>query len=63
MFADLFVPNTERNPDVQMQPTPSSSSIPMQPLVRMYGSEHEMLVDVHIPASHSPWHMLTFVTV
>lgn len=44
MFADLFVPNTEGHPDVHMQSTPSSSSMPMQPLVRTYGSEYEMLV-------------------
>lgn len=44
MFADLFVPDTEGHPDVHMQSTPSSPSMPMQPLARTYGSEYEMLV-------------------
>ncbi|KAL5341553.1 hypothetical protein BJX70DRAFT_40428 [Aspergillus crustosus] len=43
MFADLLVPNSSGNAHVQMEPTPSPSSMSSQSLVRTYGSEHEIL--------------------
>ncbi|GIJ99886.1 hypothetical protein Aspvir_003899 [Aspergillus viridinutans] len=43
MFADLFNSNNGTNTQGQMGPTPSPSNIPSQPLVRTYGSEHDIL--------------------
>jgi hypothetical protein len=42
MFADLFPSDNGSNTQGQMGPTPSPSNIPSQPLVRTYGSEHDM---------------------
>ncbi|GFF41489.1 maltose fermentation regulatory protein MAL13 [Aspergillus udagawae] len=43
MFADLFPSDNGSNTQGQMGPTPSPSNIPSQPLVRTYGSEHDIL--------------------
>lgn len=43
LFAGLFAPNDGGNTQVQMEPTPSSSSTSSPSVVRTYGSEHEIL--------------------
>ncbi|KAL4785560.1 hypothetical protein BJX76DRAFT_177073 [Aspergillus varians] len=43
LFAGLFVPSDGGNTQVQMEPTPSSSSTSSPSVVRTYGSEHEIL--------------------
>ncbi|KAL4919722.1 hypothetical protein BDW62DRAFT_216648 [Aspergillus aurantiobrunneus] len=44
LFAGLFTPNDGGNTHVQMEPTPSSSSVSSTTsVVRTYGSEHEIL--------------------
>lgn len=42
MFADLFVPNDGPSSHVQMEPTPSPSSVSTPSLVRAYAHEHDM---------------------
>ncbi|KAL4936864.1 hypothetical protein BDV06DRAFT_227478 [Aspergillus oleicola] len=43
LFAGLFVPNDGGNNHVQMEPTPSLSSVSSSTVVRTYGSEQEIL--------------------
>lgn len=42
MLADLLVSNSGGSSHVQMQPTPSPSTMSMRTLVRTYGSEQEL---------------------
>ncbi|KAL2829970.1 hypothetical protein BDW59DRAFT_28955 [Aspergillus cavernicola] len=43
MLAGLLIPNDGTNPHVQMEPTPPSSSISIQSVVRTYGSDNDIL--------------------
>lgn len=44
MFADFLVTNPEASSTVQMPSARAPSTMPMQVLVRAYGSEHELSV-------------------
>ena len=62
MFADFLVTNPEANSTVQM-PSARAPAMPMQVLVRAYGSEQELSVYIPDDEIQALWQMLTFSIV